>query len=33
MRLYSYVVDRDYGFAPNPFGGGLYALHVQAGDP
>ncbi len=21
MRLYSYVVARDYGFAPNPFGG------------
>ena len=21
MRLYSYVVARDFGFAPNPFGG------------
>ena len=21
MRVYSYVVDRDYGFAPNPFHG------------
>lgn len=21
MRLYSYVITRDYGFAPNPFGG------------
>ena len=32
MKMMSYIIKDDYGFAPNPYGGFFNPCHLQAGN-